>query len=148
MITRRSPAPTTSCSRAAGGSGRRWRGRAGAARSQALAELALLNQGVTFSVFQSEQGAEKIFPFCLLPRLISAQDWDELERGLVQRLLALSLFLDDVYGDQRIVSEGRIPRDLVLGARHYIPALRGVKPPGGVRVHVSRIDIIRDPAEP
>jgi uncharacterized circularly permuted ATP-grasp superfamily protein/transglutaminase-like putative cysteine protease len=116
------------------------------ARSQALAELALLNQGVTFSVFQSEQGAEKIFPFCLLPRLISAQDWSELERGLVQRLLALSLFLDDVYGDQRIVSEGRIPRDLVLGARHYIPALRGVKPPGGVRVHVSGIDLIRDPA--
>ncbi|HKB75481.1 MAG TPA: circularly permuted type 2 ATP-grasp protein [Myxococcales bacterium] len=116
------------------------------ARSLGLAELALLNQGVTFSVLQSEQGAEKIFPFCLLPRLILADAWRELERGLVQRLSALSLFLDDVYGEQRIISEGRIPRDLVLGAKHYLPALRGVRPPGGVRVHVSGIDLIRDPA--
>jgi uncharacterized circularly permuted ATP-grasp superfamily protein/transglutaminase-like putative cysteine protease len=116
------------------------------ARSLGLAELALLNQGVTFSVLQSDQGAEKIFPFCLLPRLISAEGWRELERGLVQRLRALSFFLDDVYGEQRIVSEGRIPRDLLLGAKHYLPSLRGVRPPGGVRVHVSGIDLIRDPA--
>jgi uncharacterized circularly permuted ATP-grasp superfamily protein/transglutaminase-like putative cysteine protease len=116
------------------------------ARTQALAELALLNQGVTFSVFLNDQGAEKIFPFCLLPRLISASGWKELERGLLQRLLALSLFLDDVYGEQRILAEGRIPRDLVLGAKHYLPSLRGVSPPGGVRVHVSGIDLIRDPA--
>ncbi len=115
------------------------------ARSQALAELALLNQGVTFSVFKSEQGAEKIFPFCLLPRLISAQDWRPLERGLLQRLQALQLFLDDVYGEQRIVKEGLIPPDLVLGSKHYLPSLRHVKPPGGVRVHVSGIDLIRDP---
>jgi uncharacterized circularly permuted ATP-grasp superfamily protein/transglutaminase-like putative cysteine protease len=116
------------------------------ARNHALAELALLNQGVTFSVFQNEQGAEKIFPFCLLPRLISAEGWRDLERGLVQRLRALSFFLDDVYGEQRILSEGKIPRDLVLGAKHYLPSLRGVTPPGGVRVHVSGIDLIRDPA--
>jgi uncharacterized circularly permuted ATP-grasp superfamily protein/transglutaminase-like putative cysteine protease len=116
------------------------------ARNHALAELALLNQGVTFSVFQNEQGAEKIFPFCLLPRLISAEGFRELERGLTQRLRALSLFLDDVYGEQRILSEGKIPRDLVLGAKHYLPSLRGVRPPGGVRVHVSGIDLIRDPA--
>jgi uncharacterized circularly permuted ATP-grasp superfamily protein/transglutaminase-like putative cysteine protease len=115
-------------------------------RSLGLAELALLNQGVTFSVLQSDQGAEKIFPFCLLPRLISAEGWSELERGLVQRLRALSLFLDDVYGEQRFVSEGRIPRDLVLGAKHYLPSLRGIRPPGGVRVHVSGIDLVRDPA--
>ena len=122
------------------------RTRADFARSQALAEHALLNQGVTFSVVQNEQGAEKIFPFCLLPRLISAEGWAELERGLLQRLRALSLFLDDVYGEQRILAEGRIPRDLVLGAKHYLPTLRHVKAPGGVRVHVSGIDLIRDPA--
>jgi uncharacterized circularly permuted ATP-grasp superfamily protein len=112
---------------------------------QSLAERALLHQGVTFSVFKNDQGAEKILPFCLLPRLIAAGDFRELERGLVQRLRALSLFLDDVYGDQRILEEGRIPRDLVLGARHYIPFLRGLKPAGGVRLHVSGIDLIRDP---
>ena len=116
------------------------------ARSVALAELALLNQGVTFSVMKSDQGTEKIFPFCLLPRLISAAGWNDLERGLVQRIRALSLFLDDVYGEQRILAEGKIPRDLVLGAKHYLPNLRGIKPPGGVRVHLSGIDLIRDPA--
>ena len=116
------------------------------ARSQSLAERTLLNQGVTFSVFKDSQGSEKIFPFCLLPRMIDAADWAFLESGLTQRLRALSAFLDDVYGDQRILEEGRIPKDLVLGARHYIGFLRGVKPPGGVRVHISGIDLIRDPA--
>jgi len=116
------------------------------ARSQSLAERALLNQGVTFSVFNDQRGAEKIFPFCLLPRPISAEDWSALESGLIQRLRALSLFLDDVYGEQKILAEGRIPRQLVLGARHYLPLLKGIQPPGGVRVHVSGIDLIRDPA--
>jgi uncharacterized circularly permuted ATP-grasp superfamily protein len=116
------------------------------ARSQSLAERALLNQGVTFSVFKDQRGSEKIFPFCLLPRPISAEGWGQLERGLVQRLRALSLFLDDVYGDQKILAEGKVPRELVLGARHYLPQLRGIQPPGGVRVHVSGIDLIRDPA--
>lgn len=116
------------------------------ARSQSLAERALLNQGVTFSVFSDSRGSEKIFPFCLLPRPISAQDWAELERGLIQRLRALSLFLDDVYGEQKILAENLIPRELVLGARHYLPLLKDIHPPGGVRVHVSGIDLIRDPA--
>jgi uncharacterized circularly permuted ATP-grasp superfamily protein len=115
-------------------------------RSQSLAERALLNQGVTFSVFNDQRGAEKIFPFCLLPRPISAEDWTPLERGLIQRLRALSLFLDDVYSEQKILAEGRIPSELVLGARHYLPLLKGIRPPGGVRVHVSGIDLIRDPA--
>jgi uncharacterized circularly permuted ATP-grasp superfamily protein len=114
-------------------------------RKVSLAERALLNQGVTFSVFKDAEGTEKIFPFCLLPRLIAADDWAQLERGLVQRIVALSHFLDDVYGGQRILTEGRIPRELVLGAKHYVPALQQVKPPGGVRVHVSGIDLIRDP---
>ena len=81
------------------------------ARSQSLAERALLNQGVTFSVFNDQRGAEKIFPFCLLPRPISADDWTSLERGLIQRLRALSLFLDDVYGEQKILADGRVPRE-------------------------------------
>ena len=116
------------------------------ARCQNMAELALLNQGVTFSVYADERGQEKIFPFCLLPRVISARDWDALDRGLQQRVRALQLFLDDVYGDQRILEEGKIPRELVLGSRHYLPMLRGVKPPGPVRIHIAGIDLIRDPA--
>lgn len=114
------------------------------ARAQALAELALLNQGVTFSVYSDNRGTEKIFPFCLIPRLITAKDWAHVERGMQQRLRALGLFLDDLYGPQRILAEGRIPRELVLGAKHYLPRLRGVRPPGGVRIHIAGIDLIRD----
>src|SRR5437762_1030147 len=66
------------------------------ARLQGLAEISLLHQGVTFSVYADERGTEKIFPFCLVPRLISADDWTRLERGLCQRITALSLFLDDI----------------------------------------------------
>ncbi|HEY8208049.1 MAG TPA: circularly permuted type 2 ATP-grasp protein [Myxococcaceae bacterium] len=116
------------------------------ARCQNLAELALLNQGVTFSVYADERGQEKIFPFCLLPRVISARDWDHLDRGLQQRVRALQLFLDDVYGDQRILDSGKVPRELVLGSKHYLPMLRGVRPPGQVRIHIAGIDLIRDPA--
>jgi uncharacterized circularly permuted ATP-grasp superfamily protein len=115
-------------------------------RCQALAELSLLNQGVTFSVYSDERGTEKIFPFCLVPRLISARDWSQLERGLEQRVRALHAFLDDVYGEQRILEQGTIPRDLVLGAKHYLPLLRGVRPPGGVRIHIAGIDLVRDAA--
>jgi uncharacterized circularly permuted ATP-grasp superfamily protein len=115
------------------------------ARCQDLAELALLNQGVTFSVYADERGQEKIFPFCLLPRVISARDWERLDRGLQQRMRALQLFLDDLYGEQRIFQTGKVPRELVLGSKHYLPLLRGVRPPGGVRIHIGGIDLIRDP---
>jgi uncharacterized circularly permuted ATP-grasp superfamily protein len=114
------------------------------ARQQHLAERSLMNQGVTFSVYKDSEGTEKIFPFCLLPRLISAADWAHIEAGLKQRLQALSQFLDDVYGEQRILKEGRVPADLVLGAKYYLPRLKGIKPPGGVRIHVSGIDLVRD----
>ena len=74
------------------------------ARCQALAELALAQQGVTFSVYSDQRGTEKIFPVCLVPRVIAAADWARLERGLVQRLPALQLFLDDIYGEQKIAA--------------------------------------------
>ncbi len=115
------------------------------ARAHHLAELSLMNQGVTFSVYKDQRGTEKVFPFCLLPRLVSAADWAKLERGLKQRLLALSHFLDDVYGPQAILKAGRIPKELVLGAKHYLPSLHGIRPAGGVRIHVSGIDLVRDP---
>jgi uncharacterized circularly permuted ATP-grasp superfamily protein len=116
------------------------------ARAQALAESALLQQGVTFSVYGDTRGTEKIFPFCLLPRLISGADWLRLERGLQQRIRALGMFLDDIYGEQKILAAGVVPAEMVLGAAGYRPMLRGIKPPGGVRIHISGIDLIRDPA--
>ena len=115
------------------------------ARLQQLAEQALLQQGVTFSVYSDNRGTEKIFPFCLVPRLVAAADFAHVERGLEQRLRALGAFLDDVYGDQRILAAGVIPAEMVLGAVGYQPTLRGVKPPGGVRIHIAGVDLIRDP---
>src|SRR6478735_135330 len=121
-------------------------GTADLARSQSLAEHALLRQGVTFSVYGDARGTEKIFPFCLLPRLIAGSDWARLERGLQQRLRALGMFLDDIYGEQKILAAGIVPAEMILGAQGYRPNLRGIKPPGGVRIHISGIDLIRDPA--
>jgi uncharacterized circularly permuted ATP-grasp superfamily protein len=115
------------------------------ARAQQLAETALLQQGVTFSVYGDARGTEKIFPFCLFPRLIAADDFRRLERGLQQRLRALGMFLDDVYGDQRILAEGIIPPEMLFGAAGYRPMLNGIKPPGGVRIHIAGVDLIRDP---
>ena len=114
------------------------------ARAQQLAETALLQQGVTFSVYGDSRGTEKIFPFCLLPRLIAAADFARLERGLQQRLRALGAFLDDIYGEQKIIAAGVVPAEMILGATSYRPMLRGLKPPGGVRLHISGVDLIRD----
>jgi uncharacterized circularly permuted ATP-grasp superfamily protein len=116
------------------------------ARAQALAEHSLLQQGVTFSVYGDSRGTEKIFPFCLLPRLIAGADWIQLERGLQQRLRALGLFLDDIYGEQKIIAAGVVPAEIALNAQGYRPTLRGVAAPGGVRIHISGIDLIRDGA--
>ncbi len=116
------------------------------ARCQALAERALLNQGVTFSVYKDNTGSEKIFPFCSVPRMISAHDWARLETGLEQRVKALGMFLDDIYDGQRILKEKILPEELVLGSKGYLPILRGVLPAGGVRIHIAGIDLIRDPA--
>jgi len=115
------------------------------ARYQSLAELSLYNQGVTFSVYSDKQGTEKIFPICLVPRVISAVEWAKVERGLVQRIRALNCFLDDMYGEQKILQQGIIPADLVLGAKQYETSLRGMKAPGGVRIPIAGIDLIRDP---
>jgi len=113
-------------------------------RAQAAAERTLLEQGVTFSVYTDQRGVEKIFPFCLMPRLVAHAEWTAMEQGLEQRMIALGMFVDDVYGEQRILEAGVIPRELVLGAKGYFPALHGVKPPGGVRIHIAGVDLVRD----
>jgi uncharacterized circularly permuted ATP-grasp superfamily protein len=115
------------------------------ARNQQLAELSLYNQGVTFSVYSDKQGTEKIFPICLVPRVISAVEWAKVEQGLVQRMAALNLFLDDMYGEQRILRDRAVPGELILAARAYEPKLRGIRAPGGVRIPIAGIDLIRSP---
>ncbi len=108
------------------------------------ADLAFVNQGITFSVYSDRRGTEKIFPFDLIPRTIPAAEWTNLEAGLIQRIKVLNLFLDDVYHDQRILKEGVIPTELVLGSKGFRKEMIGFSPPGGVYIHICGTDLIRD----
>jgi uncharacterized circularly permuted ATP-grasp superfamily protein len=110
-----------------------------------LAEGAFLRQGVTFAVYADGRGVERVFPVDLIPRTVSAADWGYLERGLKQRVMALNAFLADVYGEQRILRDGAVPREMVEASRGYIPALCGVRPPAGVHVHIAGVDLVRGP---
>lgn len=107
------------------------------------ADLAFINQGITFSVYADRRGVEKIFPFDLIPRTIPASEWITLEAGLVQRVRALNLFLHDVYHEQRILREGVIPAELVLGSKGFRKEMIGFTPPGGIYVHICGTDLIR-----
>src|SRR5579872_3168716 len=109
-----------------------------------LADLTLVNQGITFVVYGDERGTEKPFPFDLIPRIIPADDWDQIDRGLKQRLTALNAFLHDVYHDQKILKDRVVPRDLVVNAAHFRPEFVGADPPCGVYVHICGSDLIRD----
>ncbi len=111
---------------------------------RASADMSFVNQGITFSVYTDRRGVEKIFPFDLIPRTIPSREWNVLEAGLVQRINALNLFLDDVYHDQRILKEGVVPADLVLGSQGYRKEMIGFRPPGGVYIHICGTDLIRD----
>lgn len=109
-----------------------------------LAELTLINQGITFTVYGDAAGTEKSFPVDLLPRIIPADEWSHIERGLIQRVQALNLFLQDVYQGQRILNDGVIPRELIVGAPSFRRSFVGASVPGGVYVHVCGTDLIRD----
>jgi uncharacterized circularly permuted ATP-grasp superfamily protein len=113
---------------------------------QKLADSTFLKSGITFSVYSDERGAERIFPFDLIPRVVTAAEWQQMELGLVQRLRALNEFLEDVYGEQRILEERVVPRELVEGSVGYREQLRGLRPARGVRVHIAGIDLIQDAA--
>ncbi len=108
-------------------------------------QLALQAEGVTFTVYgESEEGIERIWPFDLIPRIITAAEWVKIESGLKQRVRALNLFLGDLYGEQKIIKDGVIPAELIYEGRDFRREIVGIVPPGGIYTHVSGIDIIRD----
>jgi uncharacterized circularly permuted ATP-grasp superfamily protein len=82
-------------------------------RRKQSADVSFLTQGITFTVYGRDEGTERIFPYDLLPRLITSPEWDRIERGLTQRITALNLFLRDVYSDAKILADRIVPRDLV-----------------------------------
>ena len=108
-----------------------------------LADLMLVSQGITFNVYGDSRGTEKPWPFDLVPRVITANDWDHIERGLTQRIHALNLFLHDLYHDQKIVADKIVPRDLIVSASHFRREFIGADPPGGIYVHICGSDLIQ-----
>lgn len=103
-----------------------------------------MNQGITFTVYSdNNQGIERIFPFDIIPRIITKAEWSEVETGIKQRLKALNLFLEDVYNGQHIIKDGIIPASLIASCPHYIQEVHGIKVPHNIHVHIAGIDLIR-----
>ena len=109
-----------------------------------LATQTFLNQGITFTVYSDDQGTERIMPFDPIPRIIPRVEWEHVERGLVQRITALNMFLHDLYHDQRIVKEGIVPREVVESAKHFRPEFMGFDVPRDIYIHICGSDLIRD----
>jgi uncharacterized circularly permuted ATP-grasp superfamily protein len=118
---------------------------------QQEAEMVFRRVGITFAVYGDKDadgaGTERLIPFDLIPRIIPAHEWRELERGLVQRVTALNRFIHDIYHEQDILRAGLIPTDMVLGNAQFRPQMQGLAVPGDVYSHISGIDIVRAPDE-
>ena len=113
-------------------------------RRHKLAMEMFRNHGITFAVYPDTQGTEKVFPFDVIPRVIEARTWDHLEAGLAQRLRALNLFLDDVYGRKLILKQRAIPPEIVLSSSLYLREVDGLKVPHGIHCNIAGIDLVRN----
>ena len=113
-------------------------------RCQQAAERLLLELGITFNVYGDSAGTERIFPFDLIPRIVRADEWSWIERGLRQRIHALNEFIDDIYHDQKILRDGVIPEEVVRSAVFYRPQCVGMNPPRRVWCHITGTDLVRN----
>src|SRR5271169_3754706 len=114
-------------------------------RSQQAADLAFLHEGITFTVYGSKEGTERIFPNDLLPRIITSAEWARIEKGLAQRLTALNLFLRDIYHEGRILGDKIIPRELLYSCKHFRREMRGINVPKDIYVSICGSDLVRTP---
>ena len=112
-------------------------------RRQLAAEAALLEMGITFAVYGSEEGADRIFPFDVIPRIVEPSDWVHIEQGLKQRIYALNIFLNDIYNEQRIIKDKVIPLDLIESSRVFRSQCMNLSPPKGIWCHITGTDLIR-----
>jgi uncharacterized circularly permuted ATP-grasp superfamily protein len=110
---------------------------------QQASDIAFLNQGITFTVYGNDEGTERIFPYDLLPRMITSDEWSTIERGLTQRITALNMFLKDIYHDGHIFKDKVIPRRLIFSCRHFRREMCGVRVPRDVYVTVVGTDLVR-----
>jgi uncharacterized circularly permuted ATP-grasp superfamily protein len=107
------------------------------------AEFFFRRMGITFAVYGEANASERLIPFDIVPRILSASEWLLLEVGLVQRVAALNLFLKDIYGAQECIRAGIIPADIVLTNPHFRPEMTGRRPPQDVWVHIAGVDLVR-----
>ena len=116
----------------------------GLAMRQKAAEAMLLKMGITFNVYGRDEGTEKIMPFDIIPRIVSADDWRQIESGLRQRIYALNEFIQDVYNRKRILKDKVVPEALIYTSRTYRKACEGFTPPHQIWCHVTGTDLVRD----
>lgn len=112
-------------------------------RKQHEAEEVFRLTGITFNVYGRAEAEERLIPFDLIPRILSAREWARLARGIEQRVRAINAFLHDIYHRQEIVRAGRLPREMIARNKAFLPQMIGVAPPGGVYTHVVGIDLVR-----
>ncbi|MBY0406628.1 MAG: circularly permuted type 2 ATP-grasp protein, partial [Rickettsiales bacterium] len=112
-------------------------------RMQKASELALYQQGVTFSVYGDKKGTEKIMPFDIIPRLVPGDEWAVLEKGLKQRIHALNLFVHDIYNDQKILKDNVVPKEMILSSACYLKQCQGLQPPKRIWIHITGTDLVR-----
>ncbi len=108
------------------------------------ADASFLEHGITFTVYGDEGGTERIFPFDLIPRVIPESEWTVIENGLRQRILALNLFLNDIYHGRKIIKDGVIPEEMVNSSKNFRPEMVGFDPPQQIYAHICGTDLIRD----
>jgi uncharacterized circularly permuted ATP-grasp superfamily protein len=113
-------------------------------KKEELAKRLFMSQGITFTVYNSGEGIEKIFPFDIIPRIITSSEWNYIEKGIKQRLKALNLFLKDIYSTQFIIKDGIVPADMIYSCPHYLREMHNFPVPHDVYVHISGIDLIRN----
>jgi uncharacterized circularly permuted ATP-grasp superfamily protein len=112
-------------------------------RRKHSADLSFLTQGVTFTVYGKKEGTERIFPYDMLPRIITGEEWRTIEKGLIQRITALNQFLGDVYNDGKILRDGKVPREIVYSCPHFRREMRGLQVPRNVYIAVTGTDLLR-----
>ena len=113
-------------------------------RRQQAAERAIVEMGITFTVYSEGQNIDRAWPFDIIPRILPATEWRRIEAGLKQRLAALNLFIDDIYNEQRILADGCLPREIIETSGNYLKECVGAKPAHGVWAHVCGSDLVRD----
>jgi uncharacterized circularly permuted ATP-grasp superfamily protein len=113
------------------------------AREKRAVDLSFMTQGITFNVYGHGDGTEKIFPYDLFPRVITGAEWQHIEKGLIQRITALNLFLHDVYNEGKILNDGKVPREIVYSCRQFRREMRGLQVPRNVYITVTGTDLLR-----